>query len=518
MGHLMRKAFPIFVLALLGIGFGQADQTPVQGGTLVVVTGHEPQTLDHHLATGVYDAYMTYMVAEGLVTLNKDGTISPALAISWTQPDPQTYDFELRQGVTFHDGTPFNAEAVKYNFDRLFDEATQSPRASSRLGMVESVEVVDEYHVRIRTKYPFAPFLANLGAHGITAIESPAAMEAAGLADYGTQPVGTGPFRLVEWVQGSHLIFEANDDYWDGRPYLDRVEFRIVRDPSTRAVLLRTGEAHFAVEVAPTEFESLDAEPNITAEVVPLENSIFFEMSNIQEPFDDPRVRQAACYAIDAPAIVQSVLLGYGEANPGVLAASSWAHDASIEGYPYDPERARQLLAEAGYPDGFTTVFWHSTGRFPGDVQVAQAIQAFLMQVGIRAELRTGDLTAWAGAMRGEAPDRPGAPMYLRSWGITGDPESQITVLYHSKNWGLSGNYARYRNERVDELLDMADESLDQAQRAELYKEAERIITEEAPLCKLYDFVRLVAYTDDLHGVIYGTSEYQFFHKAWLDD
>ena len=189
----------------------------------------------------------------------------------------------------------------------------------------------------------------------------------------------------------------------------------------------------------------------------------------------------------------------------------------NVEKYAYNPERAKQLLAQAGLAQGFRTTFWHSTGRYSGDTVVAQAIQGYLRQVGIEAELRTGDLSAWASAMRGTAPDKPTAPMYLRGWGVRGDPDDHIFVLYHSKNWGIAGNYARYSNAEVDRLLEEAQRGVSRENRKPLYQQAEEIITREAPVCALYDNVRLLAYSKKLRDAQIGPREYQFFDKAWLD-
>lgn len=494
-----------------------APAGPTKGGDLVVVTGHEPQTLDHHLATGVYDGYMSFTLSNGLVRTKPDGTIEPALAERWEIPDPMTYIFHLRKGVTFHDGTKVDAAAVKFNFDRLFDPATKSSRAQPRLGALKNVTVIDDSTVKVTTKFPFGPFLGSLAIEPIAVIESPDAMKKAGVADYGTRPVGSGAFIFQEWVQGDRVVFKANDKYWGGRPNIDTLTFKIVKDPSTRLSLLQTGAAHFAVELNPPDFINLQSSKEIQTTAAPFDNTLFIEMSNIQAPFDNPLVRQAVCYAIDKEAIRKTVLQGLAKDGYGILPTTTWAKNTEAERYSYNEAKAKDLLNRAGLPNGFTTTFWHPTGRYSGDAQVAQAVQGYLRKVGIQAELKTGDLTSWASAMRGTAPDKPGAPMYMRGWGVSGDPDSQIYVLYHSKNWGLAGNYARYKNTKVDDLLEKARLETTQEARKNLYKEAEAQITKDAAACTLYDNVRLLAYTKKLHDVRIGPLEYQFFETAWLD-
>ena len=489
---------------------------PIKGGDLVVVTGHEPQTLDHHLATGVYDGYMSFTLADGLVRIKPDGQIEAGLAERWEQPDSTTYIFHLRKGMTFHDGTKVDAAAVKYNLDRLFDPATKSARAQPRLGALKDVSVVDDATVKITTKFPFGPFLAALGIEAIAVIESPTAMQAAGVANYGTKPIGAGAFIFQEWVQGDRVVFKANDAYWGGRPNVDTLTFKVVKDPATRLSLLQTGAAHFAVELNPPDFVNLGTSADIATIAAPFDNTLFIEMSNISEPFDDPLVRQAVCYAIDKAAIQKTVLQGLAKDGYGILPTTTWAKNTSVNRFIYDQAKAKELLSKAGFPSGFTTQMWHPTGRYSGDTQVAQAVQGYLRQVGILVELKTGDLTSWASAMRGPAPDKPGAVMYMRGWGVSGDPDSQIYVLYHSKNWGLAGNYARYKNPTVDRLLDDARVETSQDKRAKLYQDAEKMITDDMPACTLYDNVRLLAHTKKLHQARVGPGEYQFFEKAWL--
>lgn len=482
------------------------------------MTGNEPQSFDPHLGTNAYDRLMQWTIAESLVTMDPDGTIVPALAVSWEQPDPQTWVFDLREGVTFHDGTTFNAEAVQYNFERFFDPDTNAPRADSDFPLLDEVQVVDEFTVEITTTAPWPAFLTSLAYEPGGHFHSPAAMEAAGVAEYGTQPVGTGPFEFEEWVQGSHVALVANEEYWGGRPNLDRVTYQVVGEAATRVTLLQTGEAHFDTTVPLTRVAELEDDADIELVSAPTNQVNFVEMSNIQEPFDDPRVRQAVCYALDREAIVDSILFGIPPLNYGVLQGNSWAKDSDVERYEHDPERARELLAEAGYPDGFEITFWHPTERYTGDVAIATAIQAQLSEVGISAQLMTGDITAWASAMRGTAPEEPDATIYFRGQGgVPGDPSS-IFALYHSDYWGVTGNYSRYSNPDVDALLNEAQTLVDQDDRADLYQEAEAIVTGEAPLCMLYEEVRTVAHSAALHDVVVGPGEIQLFHRAWLDE
>jgi peptide/nickel transport system substrate-binding protein len=493
-----------------------ASTGPARGGAVVLVTGHEPQTLDPHFATGVYDGYISFMLADPLIKLKPGGILVPGLAESWERPDPTTYVLRLRKNVTFQDGTPFNADAVKYNFDRLFDPATKAPRAKADLGMLKEVVVVDPYTVKMTTTFPYGPFLATIAGRPLAVIESPTALRAAGVANYGTKPVGAGPFILKEWVQGDRLVLVANDNYWAGRPYIDSLTLQVVKDPATRLSMLQTGAAQFNVELNPADFAGVKQSTEFEAQAAPFDNTLFLEMSNVQKPFDDPRVRQAVCYAIDKQAIIKSVLLGLPQPGSGVFPATTWAKNANVEKYSYDPQKAKQLLTEAGYANGFTTTFWHPSGRYSGDSQVAQAVQGYLRQVGITANLKTGDLTAWANAMRGSAPDKPDAPLYMRGWGVSGDPDSQINVLYNSSNWGIAGNYARYKNPKVDSLVVAAQRETDQSARAMIYQQAEALITSDAPLCTLYENVRLLAWTKKLHDVQVGPGEYQFFDRAWL--
>ena len=286
----------------------------------------------------------------------------PALATEWsTSEDGRTWTFRLREGVKFHDGADFNAEAVKYNFERILDPEIGSPRRSM-IEMVEKVEVVDEYTVAITTKTPFGPFLAQISSYNLGMLSPTTAGERG--KGYAQNPAGTGPFKLKAWEPGDTLIFEANQDYWGGKPAIDELVFRVVPEDSTRIMLLKSGDVDAIAGVPAFEVETLKGDQNVVLISLPGFRTIYVGMNCQQKPFDDPRVRQAVNYAIDRQAIVDHLLRGVATVGVGPESTSIPGSVKDLPPYGRDVEKAKALLAEAGYPDGFSTVM-HSQADIP---------------------------------------------------------------------------------------------------------------------------------------------------------
>ena len=341
-----------------------AAQTPP--GVLIVGQIAEPKALDPAAVTAVNDFRILMNVYDGLVRY-RDGTleVEPALATSWEiSEDGTMYTFSLREGVTFHDGSAFDAEAVKFNFDRMLDEShpyhdTGPFPLAFFFSAVESVEALDPLTVRFTLNAPYAPFLSNL-AYPTGLIVSPAAVMQHG-AEFGRNPSGTGPFQFVEWRSNEAVVVEANPDHWDGAPALEAVVFRPITDANTRTAEMLAGGIDLMVEVPPvalSEFQGADF--TIHEQAGP---HVWFLILNAKEgPFADVRVRQAANYAINKEAIVNDVLEGTAEVAAGPTPpAFAWAYNEALEPYPYDPDKARDLIAEAG-AEGAELTFYVTEG------------------------------------------------------------------------------------------------------------------------------------------------------------
>ena len=462
-----------------------AQQTPPN--VLVVGQIAEPKSLDPHAVTAQNDFRIVVNIYDGL-TRYKDGTLEPepSLAESWEiSEDGTVYTFTLREGVTFHDGTPFDAEAVKFNFDRMLDEDhpyhdTGPFPLAFFFSAVEDVAVVDARTVRFTLNAPYAPFLSNL-AYPTGLMVSPAAVEQHG-ADYGRNPVGTGAYRFEEWQSNQRVVVTRNEDYWDGPPELEAVVYRPITDANTRIAEMLSGGIDVLSEVPPdslAQFRTDDAY-TVHEQAGP---HVWFLILNMKEgPFTDQRVRQAANYAIDKQALVENVLQGTAEIAAGPTPpAFAWAHNEALEPYPHDPEKAMALLEEAGY-DGEELTFYVTEGGsgMLDPVAMGTAIQADLEEVGMNVSIETYEWNTFLGEVN---PGLEGkADMAEMAW-MTNDPDTLPFLALRSEAMPDKGgfNSGYYSNPEVDALLEEARRVTDQDRRAELYKEMQEIVHEDAP-------------------------------------
>ncbi len=459
-------------------------QTPP--GVLIVGQIAEPKSLDPAAVTAVNDFRILMNVYDGLVRY-KDGTleVEPSLATSWDiSDDGLEYTFSLREGVSFHDGSAFDAEAVKFNFDRMLDENhpyhdTGPFPLSFFFSAVEDVAVMDASTVKFTLNAPYAPFLSNL-AYPTGLIVSPAAVMEHG-ADFGRNASGTGAFTFGEWRSNEAVVVEANADYWGGAPALDAVVFRPITDANTRVAEMLAGGIDMMVEVPPVSLSSFGADPYVVHEQAG--PHVWFLILNAKEgPFADKRVRQAANYAINKGAIVNDVLEGTAAIAAGPTPpAFAWAYNESLEPYPYDPDKARALLAEAGTEGAELTFYVTEGGSGMLDpVAMGTAIQADLQAVGLDVKIETYEWNTFLGEVN---PGLEGkADMAEMAW-MTNDPDTLPFLALRTDAWPDKGgfNSGYYSNPAVDELLEAARASTDQAERARLYQEMQTIVQEDAP-------------------------------------
>ncbi len=459
-------------------------QTPPN--VLIVGQIAEPKALDPAAVTAVNDFRILMNVYDGLVRY-RDGTleVEPALATSWDiSEDGTEYTFNLREGVKFHDGTDFDAEAVKFNFDRMlkedhpFHDTGPFPLAFF-FSAVDSVEVIDDLTVKFNLNAPYAPFLSNL-AYPTGLIVSPAAVEANG-ADFGRHPSGTGPFRFVEWRSNEAVVVEANPDYWDGPPSLEAVVFRPITDANTRTAEMLAGGIDLMVEVPPVALSQFEGDAfHVVEQAGP---HVWFLILNAKEgPFADKRVRQAANYAINKAALVDNVLEGTAEVAAGPTPpAFAWAYNDALEPYPYDPEKAKALLAEAEAEGAELTFYVTEGGSGMLDpIAMGTAIQADLEAVGLDVNIETYEWNSFLGKVN---PGLEGeADMAEMAW-MTNDPDTLPYLALRTDAWPEAGgfNSGYYSNPEVDALLEQARVATDQDERARLYREMQTIVQDDAP-------------------------------------
>lgn len=495
---------------LVLIGVLLVGTTFAQDQELVIARPSDALSLDAQQESTAPGAWVYGNIIEPLIALQADGTLEPRLATSWEYVDATRLRFTLREGVTFHDGTPFNADAVKFTWDRaLFGDPPG--RWQGLAGPITSVEVVDDYTVDIVSSAPYGPLLLTTSMV-FTGVVSPTAVETFG-EDYSRNPVGTGPFEFVEWVTNDHITIEANVDYWRGRPELDRVVFRVIPEDGARMLSLRTGEVDMVLNPPPSDLASFQADPGF--EVAQADSvQVYYLGFNLEKPpVDDVRVRRAVQHALDVPLIVESVLEGGATIASSVISPGVFGHiDMELgERYPYDPDGARALLEEAGWvdsdgdgireKDGERLVLeaLPANGRYLRDLEVAEVVQEFLRQVGIDLQL---DVFEWATAFPLSQEDPLQYHMVTFAW-LTTTTDADYTLYSNFRSDELppeSWNKYRYSDPQVDEWLAQARASVDQDVRAELYANVQEQLAVDLPSIPIYNTNELAVHSVAVQG------------------
>lgn len=484
MRRLFRAVLTAMALSVAGAGTVALAQTPPN--VLIVGQIAEPQSLDPHTVTATNDFRILVNIYDGLVRY-KDGTldVEPALAESWAvSDDGKTYTFKLRQGVKFHDGSDFNAEAVKFNFDRMLKEDhpfynTGPFPLSFNFSSIDAVNVLDEHTVEFKLKEPFAPFLSNL-AYPTGLVVSPEEVKKYG-KEFGRHPSGTGPFKFAEWQSGQRVVVERNPDYWDTAPALEAVVFRPITDANTRVAEMMAGGLDVMVEVPPDNLATFKQDANfaVAEQAGP---HVWFTILNAKSgPFADKKVRQAANYAVNKQGLVDNVLQGSATVAAGPIPpAFNWVENKT-EPYPYDPEKAKALLAEAGASNPEIRFYVTEGGSGMLDpITMGAAIQADLQAVGFKVKIETYEWNTFLGRVN---PGLGGkADMAEMAW-MTNDPDTVPYLTLRSDALPDKGgfNSGYYSNSKVDELLEKARSSTDQTERGKLYGEVQSIVHDDAP-------------------------------------
>src|ERR1700687_475033 len=427
------------VALLVLVAAGESPSEAQLANTLVVGLVAEPVALDPAQVTDLNSNRVGRRVVETLVAFADESTqIVPGLAESWTiSKDGLNYTFKLRKGIAFHDGTPFNAQAVKFSIERQINpehpasKLGKYPFAAYFFGNVKAVEVMDDATVRFILKEARASFLAVLTA-GAASIVSPTAAMKAGL-DYAVAPVGTGPFKFVQWDRGQRVVLEKNPAYWRFPVKVDRVIFRSVTEDQARLTELLTGAVDLIVSPPPDSVADLESSPKVTVRRQVGAHVWYLGFNNSKKPFDDKRVRQALNYAVDKEAIVRDVLKGTGAVSKGPVLPGTWGDEGGIKPFPYDPERAKKLLAEAGLASGFSTTLWvpESGSGMQSPVAMRTIIQSNLKAVGVNVTRQTMEWGTFLAKLRTKEQD-----MFALSW-MAGseDPDLVMYPLLHSSQW-----------------------------------------------------------------------------------
>jgi peptide/nickel transport system substrate-binding protein len=498
-----------------------------RGGTLTIVRPTDPVSLDPQLETTAPGAWVYYNILEPLVTLDEKMQLQPRLATSWDVLSPTRVRFKLRPGVRFHDGTPLNAAAVKFTFDRAL-RGTPPARWASLAGSLAGAEVVDDLTVDVTTKEPYGPILRTL-AMIYTGIVSPTAVQKLG-PDFSRAPVGTGPFKFVEWKTNTHVIIERHADYWGDKALLDRVVFKVVPEESARMIALQTGDADMVLLPSPAQLPALRRDSRYTVHEVVGGRVVFVGMHAGLPPLDDVRVRTALLHAVDRKAILDNIMEGSAVPAQGVLAPGVFGFkDLRLDqAYPFDRARAKALLAQAGWtpgPDGILqqggqrlSLSWVAArGRYPKDGEITEAVQAMLKEVGVEAKV---EFREWASVFTQLRGTQLNQHLFTLGWVTTNaDADYSLYALFHSQQVPPTGwNTSRYANARVDTLLEQARRSLNPGERERLYAEVQEILAREMVWIPIYNTKEIVATRASVKGFVIHPVEYNLgLGRTWID-
>lgn len=481
----MRKLIPLLALAAFLLSTAWAQKT------LRIGIDVDPINLDPAQMSHMEAHRFVALLYPSLLRYGTDLELLPHLAESYQIIDDRTYEFVLRNDVRFHNGRPMTAHDVKYSIERVLDPTVPSPEAFE-LEPIAEVQVLDDYRLRIITHEPFAPILHGLafglGVHPREAVEE--------FGDLRFRAVGTGPFRLVEYIPDSIVVLERFEGYFGPRPHLDRVEYHIIPDAISRATALRAGDLDVARFDDPKAVIALRADPNLTVEYVGAPRNLHYHLNNRRAPFDDARVRLAISCALDREEIAQLVFLDDARpSGPIPPAMAAWALPTEeLPCYTRDVERARALLAEAGYPNGFASTIIGTT-RFPIDIEVAQVMREQLADVGIRMDIQQVE---WGDLLDLWITRHDFDTLLITSF--TGrDPDANFYRRFHSQS---TRNAVGYRNPVVDELMERGRTTIDPQARYAIYAELQRLITQESPKVFVVEYPYYEVYHQSVQGWI----------------
>ncbi|AGB40434.1 ABC-type dipeptide transport system, periplasmic component [Halobacteroides halobius DSM 5150] len=500
------------------------------GGTFKGRLASDPPTLDPAHATDTTSSRVIRNIFDGLVQYNKDLEIVPAIAKSWdVSKDGLTWTFNLRKDVTFHNGNKVTAEDVIYSFTRIVDPDTMSERAglfedvkgveayqNGKADKVSGFKKIDKYTVRIQLKRPFTPFLQVL------AMENASIVSKEAVKKYGDQfsqhPVGTGPFKFTSWKHDSKVVLEKFEDYYvDGRPYLDKVEYKVIADNTTAFASYEQGSIYQMDSDIPSGQVERIMDPNGEfADDYSLVNRLgtyYLGFNTQKAPFDNPKVRKALNYAVNRQVIAQVLRHGTVKPAQGILPPGMPGYNPDLEGYTFNMKKAKKLLAEAGYPNGLPGTYELAYNTSKSHQKIAVAVQRNLKELGVDVKLVNTDWGTYINKV-----DKGDTQIFRLGWiADYPDPDNFLYVLFHSDNAGSGGNYSFYKNPAVDKLLEKARRMKPGKERLELYQKIEKKIMDDAPWIPVYYYSTHVLVKPFVHGYTFTPQTPLELTDVWLD-
>lgn len=482
----------------------QASSAPQ---ALTIGVSGDALNLDPQTTADLTSANVFMNIFDNLVTIDQTGKIVPMLATSWSTQG-NNWIFNLRQGVKFSNGDPFNATVVKESFDRLLNPATAAPRASL-FKAIKEVKVLGSYKVEFVLKYPFAPFLANLTNYA-GGIVDPKIAQSEG-KQYGRKPVGTGPFELSSWQPGNKIVLKPNPYYWGAKPKLSEVTYLVVPSDATRLSLLKNNQIQAAMQVPPSQIASLQNTPGLKVNSQPGFALEYIGFNDQSGPFKNVQVRQALTYATDRASIIKNIYFNSVSLATGPMPSTVWGSDSNLPQYNYDPTKAKQLLAQAGYPNGFSTTVYVPTSDQTW-MQVAQALQSEWAQVGVKVTIQSLD---WGTFLQYTAKGK--TPVFIIAWSdMTGDGDYNQYYLWDSHSFGVGGNRDFYSNPQVDKLVEAARKEMNPTKRMADYAAAQKIEAQDAPAIFLAFDKNILAESTKVHGIFQSPNSVLYLKSAYI--
>lgn len=473
------KRSSLLLLALAAVlAFAPAVQGQTKDTLVVALVSHAP-TLDPHMHFERVGILVNINMFDSLLHKNAKLEYEPSLATSWKPLTDTQWEFKLRKGVKFHNGDTMTAQDVKYSFERVLDQSKKSPQYGN-IRAIKEVRIVDADTIHLVTDKPFPLLLERLVFFPIV---PKAHIEKVGDQAFGqSAPVGTGPWKFVEWKKDQLIRLEAFDQHWRGRPAFKHLVIRAIPEVSTKIAEMKTGGVDLIRNVSADHVPELKSHPLTYVSSAPILRVHFVEIDMRSAPMDKKLVRQAANYAIDKQAIIQKLMGGFGQQVATTVQPPAFGHDAEVKPYPYDPKKAKELLAQAGYPNGIDITLHSAFVEFR---PVFEAITQMLTEVGIRTKARIWDPgPAWNKFLQAEGQATHG---YYGSWGNYSvfDADAVLHPLYHTEPGGWIGKHYT-RIEGLDKLIDEARSTVDQPRRKAVYSQIQRMIKEEAPAIFLW--------------------------------
>lgn len=492
-----KKLFMLLFVVVLGVaGYIKFSANDVRAQELekknkiAIAMKADPKTLDPQKSIDTMSNKSITLIYDSLLELDEDLNLKPNLAESWERLDDYNVVFHLKKGVKFHNGEEMKAEDVKFTLER----AASSPQTLYLYNPISKVSVLDDYTVQVTTKTPFGALLNNLAAVQGGIVSKKAVLEYG--EDYVNHPVGTGQYKLKEWLPGNKIVFESFNESFHGAPNFEELTYLTIPEVSNRMIALETGEVDVAFDIG--VMDKITIENNKKLELVEVESPalLYLGFDQTTPMYQNKKLREAIAYAIDNQTFVDVVFKGSAVAGDSPLPKASPAYNGNVKKYNQDIEKAKKLLVEAGYPNGLDIELWCMDDGPRVDMCVI--IQDQLKKIGINVEIKIFEFGSYVSKTA-----LPNKELYFLSWNSSGDGDVALYPLFHSTQHGAPGNRSFYSNPEVDKLLDEARVSVDENKRTELYKEVQNILQEDLAIYALaYPKINL-AKNKNLKGLVF---------------